>query len=295
MTYTINPKLPKLRAQAVEMVRSGKGVRATARYFGYRPGTISKWCKKAPMPGVFRIETTSSRPHHHPNEASSKLIQEILKTRHETGGRCAEVIHQMILNKGIVISLSTVKRILDRAGVTRKRSPWKRSHKSIERPKASREGDLIQVDTIHIMQNQTERIYVYTLLDVYSRWAFALASNKINARKSFGFVKVAISKSPFRFNCIQSDNGPEFSQNFTERIKIIHRHSRVRRPNDNGHLERFNRTIQQEFLSKLPVDVNIINKNLPKYLKYYNEQRLHLGINLKTPSQILSKCFQAID
>lgn len=295
MAYTINPKLPRLRAQAVEMVRSGKGVRETARYFGYRPGTVSKWCKKTPLPGVFEIETTSSRPNHHPNETSTKLIEKILKTRKETGGRCAEVIHQMILNEGISVSLSTIKRVLDRAGATKKRSPWKRFHKSIERPKASKEGDLVQIDTIHIMQNQTEKIYIYTLLDVYSRWAFALASNKINTHKSFSFVRTAISKSPFQFNCIQSDNGSEFSQNFSERIKIIHRHSRVRTPNDNAHLERFNRTIQQEFLNKLPVNVQTINKNLPKYLKYYNEQRLHLGINLKTPSQILSKCFQAID
>lgn len=287
MAYTTNPKLPRLRAQAVEMVRAGKSIRNVAKYFGYYPSSVSRWCKKAPMPAVFQIETTSSKPHHHPNETSPKLIQKILKTRHETGGRCAEVIHQILLNEGIIVSLSTVKRVLDRAGATKKRSPWKRFHQSIERPKASKEGDLVQVDTIHIMQTQTARIYVYTLLDVYSRWAFALASNKINTHKSFNFVKAAISKSPFQFNCIQSDNGPEFSQNFTERIKIIHRHSRVRRPNDNGHLERFNRTIQQEFLKKLPVDVKTINKNLPRYLKYYNEQRLHLGINLKTPAQVL--------
>lgn len=295
MAYTTNPKLPRLRAQAVEMARSGKGVRETARYFGYGPGTISKWCKKSPMSGVFQIETISSRPHHHPNETSTKLIQKILKHRQETGGRCAEVIHQMILNEGVFVSLSTVKRVLDRAGATKKRSPWKRFHKSIERPKASKEGDLVQIDTIHIMQNQTEKIYIYTLLDVYSRWAFALASSKINTHRSYNFIKVAISKSPFQFSCIQSDNGSEFSQNFSERMQILHRHSRVRTPNDNAHLERFNRTIQQEFLNKLPVSVNIINKNLPRYLKYYNEQRLHLGINLKTPSQILSKCFQAID
>lgn len=295
MAYTKNPAMPRLRAKAVEMVRSGKSVRQVARYFGYSPGTISKWCKRAPMPGVFRIETLSSRPNSHPNDTPHVLVRRALELRQETGGRCAEVVHEHLRLEGVIISLSTVKRILDRAGVTKKRSPWKRKHKSISRPKALHQGDLVQIDTIHIMQNEKDRIYIYTLLDVHSRWAHALASERINTHRSLHFVRQAIKNAPFEFRCLQSDNGPEFTQNFTERIKIIHRHSRVRKPNDNAHLERFNRTIQHEFLSKMPVNVSAINRELPKYLAHYNTCRLHLGIGLKTPMQIISKCFQAID
>jgi len=75
---------------------------------------------------------------------------------------------------------------------------------------------------------------------------------------------------------------------------IRHRHSRVRKPNDNAHVERFNRTIQEEFLDHLPRDVSFINEKLPEYLVYYNTKRLHLGIGLKTPQDILLKRFQAI-
>lgn len=287
--------MPRLRAKAVEMVRSGKKVREVARYFGYSPGTITKWCKRAPMPGVWRIETLSSRPNSHPKDTPKKLVRRALELRQETGGRCAEVVHKHMELEGVKISLSTVKRILDRAGATKKRSPWKRRHCSVKRPKALYQGDLVQIDTIHIMQSEKTRIYVYTLLDVHSRWAHALASERINTHRTLDFVREAIKNAPFKFRCLQSDNGPEFSQNFTERIKIVHRHSRVRKPNDNAHLERFNRTIQQEFLNKMPVDVSAINKELPKYLDHYNNHRLHLGINLQTPAQILSKCFQAID
>lgn len=288
--------MPKLRAKAVEMVRSGKSIREVSRYFGYSVGAIHSWCQKAPpFPGVSEISTLSSRPNHHPNETPYHVVKRALELRIQTGGRCAEVIHGMMTIEGIPISLSTVKRILDRAGVTNKRSPEKRRHISITRPKALKQGDLVQIDTIHIMQNEKDKIYIYTLLDVFSRWTHALATERINTHKSLYFVRQAMRKSPFEFICLQSDNGPEFSQNFTERIKIIHRHSRVRRPNDNGHLERFNRTIQEEFLNKMPVNANKINKHLPEYLKYYNEQRLHLGIDLKTPTQMLSGCSQAID
>ena len=280
--------MPKLRAKAVEMVRSGRSIRQVSRYFGYSVGAIHNWCKKAPMPGVFEIPTESSRPKHHPNEISIELIQKALELRKQTGGRCAEVIHKHMNLEGISISLSTVKRILDRAGVTKKRNIWKRKHMPVKRPKALKQGDLVQIDTIHIMQSEKERIYVYTLLDVFSRWAHAFATERINTHRSLYFVRRAIKNSPFQFTCLQSDNGPEFSQNFTERIKIIHRHSRVRRPNDNGHLERFNRTIQEELLNKLPMNVKTYNKHLPEYLRYYNEERLHLGINLKTPTQVFT-------
>jgi transposase InsO family protein len=239
-----------------------------------------------PENGSWVIPTKSARPHHHPNELPRKTVQSIVAYKKKYK-RCSEVIHQHLQNDGIVVSLNSVKRKLDDAGLIRKRSPWKRLHLSTERPKALKPGDLLMVDTIHLMVSKTKRIYVYTLIDVYSRWCFAWATERINTRKSIQFLKKAQALAPFTFQCVQSDHGSEFSQHFTERIKILHRHSRVRKPNDNAHVERFNRTLQEECLKKLAVDVRIFNRILPKYLRYYNTERLHLGINLQTPVSLL--------
>ena len=121
----------------------------------------------------------------------------------------------------------------------------------------------------------------------------AWACERANARTALLFLYHSKKNAPFIFQMLQSDNGPEFSTHFTERVKTSHRHSRVRRPNDNAHIERFNRTIQEELLDHLPRDVKIINRELPTYLEYYNTQRLHLGIKLQTPLQVIN-CFQAI-
>jgi transposase InsO family protein len=293
MAYTTNPKLPRLRARAVDMVRSGKTVTKVARYFGYTKGAVSKWCRKAPVNGTWEIETKSSRPHHHPNELKPEIVKAIIDTKLKYK-RCSEVIHGHLLNQGIKVGINSVKRKLDDAGLIRKRSPWKRLHLSVERPIPFKPGDLVQVDNIHLMETPSKRIYVYTLIDVYSRWTFAWATERINTRLSIKFLKMAQARSPFQFRCIQSDNGSEFSQHFTERIKILHRHSRVRRPNDNAHLERFNRTLQEECLNHLPTSVTMFKRALPTYLKYYNTERLHLGLNLKTPAAIINKRFQAI-
>lgn len=83
MAYNTNPQMPRLRAQAVEMVLNGKSIREVARYFGYRPGTVCKWVHKIPQQGigVREIPTTSSRPKHHPKESSNELVNRIVKLR----------------------------------------------------------------------------------------------------------------------------------------------------------------------------------------------------------------------
>lgn len=294
MAYTTNPKMPKLRAKAVEMVRSGKSMRQVAKYFGYEPGTISKWCKKAPMPGVLEIPTQSSRPNNHPNSLNHEIVKRIIEIRKERG-RCAEIVHEKMLREGYKISLSSVKRTLDRTGLTKKRNHLKRHHDHVKRPHTLKPGDLVQIDTIHVGPARPGRLYIYTLIDLFSRWAWAVPEYKINTHKSLYFVLSAQRNSNFEFKMIQSDNGSEFSQNFTERVKITHRHSRVRRSNDNAHVERFNRTIQEECLDRVPESMYSYMKAISEYLNYYNNERLHLGINKKTPSQIIAECFQAID
>jgi transposase InsO family protein len=290
--YTTNPRMPRLRAKAVEMVRQGKLVSEVARYFGYSKGAVSKWCRKVPAGGVYEIPTKSSRPHHHPKEIPEDIVEKIIEYRKKYN-RCSEVIHQHLLNDGIKVSLNSVRRKIDQAGLVKKRSPWKRLHLSEKRPEALKPGDLVIVDTIHLMISEKKKIYVYTLIDVYSRWSFAWATDRINAGKSVEFLQRAQIIAPFTFSCIQSDRGSEFSQHFSERIRMIHRHSRVRIPNDNSYLERFNRTLQDECLRNLETNVRIFNRTLPQYLEYYNTQRLHMGINFKTPIQLI-KCFQAI-
>jgi transposase InsO family protein len=286
MPYTKNPFMPGLRAKAVLMLRTGKTVRETARYFGVAPGTISKWSKKMPSQvGVPTIPTLASRPKSHPKKLSLEIVQKIINKRTELNGRCAEVVHAELLKDGVKISVSSVKRTLVRNMLLKKRSPWKHKHDPIERPKAAKPGDLVQIDTIHLKENG-RRIYIYTLIDVYSRYAFAAATERINTHASIKFVSKAKQILPFEFKMLQSDHGSEFSQNFTERIKISHRHSRVRTPNDNAHLERFNRTLQDECLNKVPKELAKVKKELNKYLKYYNNGRLHLGISLRTPAQL---------
>ena len=277
MSYTLNPYLPRLRRDVCMYVRY-YGLRKASRRFGILPGTISKWWKKYRVLGHHPIPTKSSRPKHHPKQLSEEVIQKIIEVRLRIK-RTSEVVHQELLNQGIKVSLNSVRRTIDRHGLMKKRSPYKRFHPHVDRPGALKAGDLVQIDTIHIMTGKKSRIYVFVLLDVFSRWAYARAYEKMSGAVSLEFVREAEKKAGFRFNMLQSDHGPEFGKWFVSQIRKSHRYTRIGKPNDNAHIERFNRTIQEECLDKLPRLVSVLNNNIRKYLEYYNNERLHLGIS----------------
>ena len=291
MSYSKNPHLPRVRMEAVNLVYQGWNQRKVARHLGLGSGTVSKWLKKDRNWGLRPIPTLSSKPKFHPKQLSIQKVEAIVKQR-KKHNRCAEIVHRELQNQGIIVSLSSVRRTLKRQGLIKKRSHLKRWHFSEPRPLAVLAGDLVQIDTIHFVV-LGKRFYVYTLIDIASRWAYAKVSMRINTYQSLKFVRDAQSVAEFKFKMIQSDNGQEFSTWFTERIGkfgLAHRHSRVRKSNDNAHVERFNRTLQEECLNKVNQDVKSFKKAIKQYLPYYNGQRLHLGINFKTPLE----CVQAI-
>lgn len=293
MAYTSNPKAPKVRRDAV-LFSDTYGVRCAARHYGVSPGTISKWRKRAQKIGLHPIPTRSSRPKHSPRQLSTELMWKIYHTR-VLHNRCAEVVHQELINEGISVSLSTVKRVLDRMHLTKKRSPWKRYHPHVDRPLPLKPGDLVQIDTIHTMQSEKVRMYTFVLIDVYSRWIYAKSYQKMNSATTVRFVREAEQHAPFRFSMLQSDHGPEFGKWFVSQIQKSHRYTRIGKPNDNAHIERVNRTVQEECLDKERRTPRAYNRALKAYLPYYNNHRLHLGINLRTPSQLFTKCFQGVD
>ncbi len=289
MPYTSNPRLPKVRMEAVRLVKyRGWSTRKVARYTGFSQSVIVKWCKKDPTGGWQRIPTKSSRPHGHARELKPETVAKIIEQRREHS-RCAEVVHKELSNQGIEVSLSSVKRTLDRKGLLKKRSPYKRYHPHVDRPHVENPGDLVQLDSIHLMIDDKKRVYVITLIDVYSRWSYAKAYKRMNSATTVDFVTEAKRHARFTFKMLQSDHGPEFSNFFVERIEASHRYSRIGKPNDNAHIERFNRTLQEECLDKTPREVKKMNLILKKYLKYYNEERLHLGLDLKTPSEVIPR------
>ena len=268
------------------MLRKGYSTRQVARHFGFSQGAIVRWSKKAKKIGDHPIPTQPSRPKTSPKRITEEVRDRVALKRLELG-RSIEVVHHALKEESVSISLSSVYRILRDRYLLKRKSPWKKFHRTGVRPQAIRPGDLVQMDTMHFMVGKKKRIYVYTLIDVYSRIGYARACHRISSGRSLEFLRSARKQLPFHISCVQTDNGPEFGRYFTERMGIVHRHSRIRKPNDNAHIERFNRTLQEECLNLIPPDVAKMNKALKKYLHHYNHTRHHFALNFKAPNDTI--------
>lgn len=289
MPYTTNPHLPRLRLAAARLVlKEGWSTREVARHTGFNQSSIVRWVNFMKFNYVgHTIPTQSSRPHRHPRQLSPNIVHAILEYRRKHR-RCAEVLHYLLTKDGYAVSLSSVKRTLKRAGVTRY-SKWKRWHHYEPRPMPEKPGLLVEIDTI-VDGPFTDRLYVYTLIDVCSRWSYAYPLERISTRASWQFVQAAMDALPFPLHMLQSDHGAEFSKHFSKQLlahDIQHRHTHVRSPTENGHLERFNRTIQEECLNRIPKTLRAYRKAIPEYLHFYNTERPHMALDMQTPFKVM--------
>lgn len=292
MAYTSNPYLPKVRRMAVNDVRiRSMSNSLVARKYGVHKSTVGRWLQRASNDHREFIHTLPSRPKSHPRQMDETIVNRVVELRKETG-RCAPVLRERLKREGIEISMSSVARILRRQKLVRPRKPPVYGSKNPRRPLPTQPGELVQMDTMHITRSNYSRFYIYAVIDIFSRFGYAEYKQKSRQMDSLVVAKNARNYCDFPFQMIQTDNGPEFKTGFKLNLKqqnINLRHSRVRRPNDNAHVERFIRTIQEEcFKSKYPREYNINNK-LKNYIQHYNYKRLHLGINLKTPAEMLPR------
>lgn len=290
MGYTSNPHIGKTRRKAVNDVLYGRCSQAqAARYYGVARSTICKWIKRAPADHRIYIETRSSAPKRQaralPQEVVERIVQERLKHH-----RCAPVIHAVLKAEGVQVSLSSVERTLRRQHLTRKKKRRASFYQPQPRPVSDRPGALVQVDTIHFTRADYSRYYIVTVLDTFSRLAYAMYTPKLTQGVSLEAIKQAQEYFGFSFLMVQTDNGPEFKDYVMQKLgdlNIAMRHSRVRKPNDNAHLERFNRTIQEECFDGRNPNESTVQQDLLAYLEYYNTQRLHLALHCLTPRQFL--------
>lgn len=320
MAYSTNPHLPKARAIAMQLlVREQLPCGIVANKCGVHRSTIYRWKQKWDVLNqdvqmdnpnrpnrcysltnhlnrcTWRIPTMSARPHTSPTALSAELTRLILTVRTQLK-RCAEVVwHHIVTVLGIAVSLSSVRRILWRSGVARGRKNRVRRDNP-KRPVVAAPGELVQTDTIHHVDPHTgRRLYYYTVIDLFTRMTYVAVVPKLRQGYAAQAVLDAQECWGFPIVMVQSDNGPEYGRYFEQQLKragIQTRHSRLHRPNDNAHIERFNRTIQTECIGyhwNRSVPLPSQQAKLTAWLEYYNTKRVHLGLQMRTPIEMLQR------
>jgi putative transposase len=164
----------------------------------------------------------------------------------------------------------------------------KKKRDRIKRPPKPETFGYIEMDTV-IKFVDGIKSYFLTAIDVKTKFAFSLPYGKLNSRATVDFFKKLQLVYPIEIITVQTDNGLEFLGEFDDYLEsqhIPHVFIYPRCCKINGTIERFNRTIQEEFIDEnlhLFHDKKLFTSNLIDYLIFYNTKRVHKSLGLKTP------------
>lgn len=158
--------------------------------------------------------------------------------------------------------------------------------------KAEYPGHCVALDTIVRHINGSRR-YIITFTDLYSRYAFAWSTTSHASRAAQRFFTLVQRVFPYRFDHVLTDNGSEFQKEFSKALEdqqCAHWHTYPRTPKMNAHCERFNRTLQEEFVDYHVddlIDTHAFNEGLVDYGVWFNAVRPHWALSLKSPLEFL--------
>lgn len=146
-----------------------------------------------------------------------------------------------------------------------------------------------EVDTV-VRHVNNIKWYFITAIDIKSRKAYAVITLSHTSKSSlqiFKSIDIPITQ-------IQTDNGTEFSCNFHSYClgnDIEHYHTYPYSPKMNIYIERFNRTLSDEFIKwnrQTMVDrlnIDKLQKKLDEYMYYYNNVRPHTSLGFLSPME----------
>ena len=244
------------------------GVSRASRKYNKSRSYIYFW--KARWDGtVGSLDCQSRRPYSHPNqhtEAELKLIRD-MRRRNPTLGM-VELWHRLH-QRGYTRRPESLFRVMRKLGMfpaSKKKKPYKpKPYEQMTYP-----GQRIQVDVKvvprHCITDPELRLYQYTAIDEFTRLRFLAAYPEQSTYSSADFLKRLVkwySRRGIQVECIQTDNGFEFTNRFSNskrdiqtlfentaaELGIQHKLIRPYTPRHNGKVERSHREDQKRFYS----------------------------------------------
>ena len=288
------------------------GLKATADAYGAKRSTLYYW-QKIYRDNEYTIQSLNPKtqtPHNKRKRIIDyHIINEIKRLRIEVCPNMGKDKIKKDLDKfcaanGLeTISASTIGRTIKEKKIYHHRQKVYHNGriKTIKRTKKLRkpkefqvkeQGDLIEIDTIVKFVWGMKR-YIITAVDVKTRYTFAWAYKKHDSASAKDFFRKLRIAFPYKIKSVQTDNGSEFHKFFRDYLKekkTIHYWNYPGQPYKNGHIEKYNRTIQEEFVDWNEIlleNPNEFNKKLMDWLIWYNTKRYHWSLDLQSPVDYL--------
>jgi transposase InsO family protein len=309
---------PRARLKLARLiVDHGWPIARAAERFDVSWPTAKRWADRYREYGEAGMFDRSSRPHHQPNRTPQPVVRKIVHKRwkHRLG--------PVAIGAELGLPASTVHAVLVRCRINRLSHLDRVTGEPIRRYERAAPGDLLHVDvkklgnvpdgggwrylgrqqgkknrhtTAGIKRNKYSQpvlgtAFVHTVIDDHSRVAYAEIHDDELATTAVSVLRNAVTWFAERgvtTRRVLSDNGGCY-RSFAWRdacaeLGITHKRTRPYRPQTNGKIERFHRTLADGWAFKrfYPSE-SARRKALPAWLHYYNHHRHHTAIGKVPP------------
>ncbi len=156
-------------------------------------------------------------------------------------------------------------------------------------------GRCVAFDTI-VRHIDGVRRYLIVAIDHATRLSVAICPESASSKNAARFAELVEAMFPFPIENVLTDNGSEFAGAFDQFAKErgwTHAYTYPRSPKMNAIVERFNRTIQEDFVDYeedlLLTDRVAFNQRLLDYLEKYNTRRPHASLQFRSPVQFIAE------
>jgi transposase InsO family protein len=297
------------RQELVRRIGGGMSVAAAAESMNVSRQCAYKWWRRYRDEGVAGLEDRSSRPHSCPHQTPARVERRIVALRQSRKLGPARLA-------GIVdVPPSTVHRVLVRHGMNRLRWMDRPTGRVIRRIETTRCGELVHIDVKklakvppgggHRMLGREARTggvvkkglgytHIHTAIDAYSRLAYSEFAGTENTTNCVAFLDRAIAwfaERGITIERILTDNGNGYrsgpwKQRCAE-LGIEHTRTKPYHPATNGKVERFNRTLLDEWAyARLWRSEPARARTLDRWLHRYNHHRHHTAVGGPPASRV---------
>lgn len=292
-----------LRLVVKTFKESNNSAPKTARILSIHRSTVYRWIKKARSPynrlglSSRNLKRLSTRPKTIHYALSPQQVIDSVKLRNHKGWSSAKIKRKLGLNAhpSTLHRLFKAKKLVREVGYHRRPRYQQTTHMHVKNVTSL---GYLQMDVKYItpeLSGLAWTCFEYAVIDIYSRYKEAVILNHLDQDGAIAALLEVLPKLPFKPVFIQTDNGLEFQGRFLNLLKELHlKHHFVhkRTPNENAVIERSFRTDEEEFffyMDRAPIHYDELRDWFATYLREYNHERPHFGIDLKTPAEVVAE------
>jgi len=311
-------KVAQHRLSVLELARELGNVAEACRRRGMDRTSFYEWKRRFQTHGFEGLKDLPPIHKSHPQTTPPEVVEKIKALALEHPANGCNRHEAMLALEGIRVSSITIQKILNENGLGTKIDRWlaleaKNAEQAIEitpeqaafleklnpcfrerHVESSAPGELLSADTFFVgTLKGVGKVYLHAVVDTYGSYAFGFLH--VSKQPEAAVAVLHNDVLPFYRNLdlpvktVLTDNGREFCgtekhpyELYLDLNGIEHRRTKVRSPKTNGFVERFNRTVLDEFFrikmrETFYETVEALQADLDAWLVHYNTERPHLG------------------